>query len=81
MVAMAMRHHYEVEPGEIDTLSRRVLRQHLGVVAGVEQDALACDLDKHGVAPILLQCRIATEGIVEHRDLCLRGGGVPAGAR
>ena len=62
----------EVELREVDTLGRRVLREHLGVVAGVEQDALAADIDKRGVAPIRLHRRVLPEGIVQHGDLRVR---------
>ncbi len=48
MVAMAMGHDHEIERGQVDTLGLHVVRKDLGVVAGVEQDALAAILDEGG---------------------------------
>ena len=68
---MAMRHHHEVERGQVDTLGLHVVRKDLGVVARVEQDALAAVLDEGREAPVLLHRRGFAERIVEDGDLGL----------
>ena len=68
---MAMGHDHEVERGQVDTLGLHVVRKDLGVVAGVEQDALAAVLDEGGESPVLLHRRGFAERIVEDGDLGL----------
>ena len=69
MIAVAMRQHDEIEPGEIDAFRFDVAGEGLGVVARVEENPLAVDFDQGGVAPIAPQPRIVlAERVVEHRD-------------
>src|SRR6202162_5012036 len=71
VVAMAMGDHYEVELGEIDALRLDVVRKDLGVVAGIEQDALASVFDQCGKSPVFPHRRGLAEGVVEDGDLSL----------
>ena len=68
MVCMAMGDHHEVELGEVHALGLDVVGQDFGIVAGVEENPLAVDLDKRGKSPILLQRPVLAEGIVEDGD-------------
>ena len=71
MVTVTVRHDDEVQPGQVYVLGLRVQRQDLGVVAGVEQDALATVVDERGVPPVLLHGRGLTECVIEDGDLRL----------
>ena len=71
VIAVAVRHDDEVELGQVDALGLRILRQKVGVVAGVEQNALAGILDERGIAPVLLHRGKLAEGVIEHGDLRL----------
>ena len=69
MVGVAVRQDDEIEIGEVNALRLDVGGEDVAVVAGVEQDSLAGDLDERGEAPILLHRGVGAEGVVEDRDL------------
>ena len=50
------------------------------VIASVEQNSLASDLNERGEAPILLHRCVRAEGVVQDRDLGLGSGGRPVTA-
>ena len=54
VIAMAMGHHHEVQLSEINPFGFHVMGKDFGVVAGVEQDALATHFHQRGEAPIFL---------------------------
>src|SRR5947207_2306130 len=78
-ITVAVRHDDKVQPGQIYALGFRVSRQDVGVVAGVEQDALPTVVDDRGVAPVLLHGRRLAEGVIEDDDLRLRRIGAHCG--
>ena len=59
-----MRQDDEIEIGKVDAFRFYVGGEDVPVVAGVEQDVLAGDLDQCGKAPILFHRCIVAEGVV-----------------
>jgi hypothetical protein len=57
VVGVAVRQDDEVEIGKVDALRLDVGGKDVAVVAGVEQDSLAGDLDERREALILLSSR------------------------
>src|SRR5262245_44606539 len=64
-----MRHDGEVQLLQVDTLGLHIVREDVGVVSGIKQDALAAILDERGEPPILPPRRSVAEGIVKDGDL------------
>src|SRR5262249_59641321 len=85
MVAMAVRDNGEIKLPQIDAFGVDIVSKDIGIVAGVEQNALAAILDERGKPPVLLHRRGLAERVVKNRDLrrarlCERrqGAGRPA---
>ena len=75
MVGVPVRQDDEIEIGEINALCFHVGGKRLTVIAGVELNSLAGDLNERGEAPILLHRWVRAEGVVQDRDLGLGSGG------
>lgn len=58
----------EVQPRQVDTERPRVLGEQLGVVPGVEEDALAAVLDERGEAPVEPNIVVLGEGVGDDGD-------------
>src|SRR4051794_15761960 len=71
MVGVPVRQDDEIEIGEINALCFHVGGKRLTVIASVEQNSLASDLNERGEAPILLHRCVRAEGVVQDRDLGL----------
>lgn len=71
MVAVTVRHNYEVQLRQIDVFCRCVLFENLRVVTSIEQDALSIVFNECSVAPILLHGWVFSKRIVQNRDLGL----------
>src|SRR6266446_7757285 len=69
MVRVAMRQDDEIKIGKVNTLRPNVGGEDIAIIASVEKDSLARDLDQRGEAPILPHCNVLAEGIVEDGDL------------
>jgi hypothetical protein len=67
-----MRHDHEIELPEVDACGFDVLREHIRVVARVEQNAPPADFDERGKAPVLLHGRDLAERVVQDSDLLRR---------
>src|SRR5215212_446964 len=76
MVGVPVRQDDEIEIGEINALCFHVRGKRLTVIASVEQNSLASDLNERGEAPILLHRCVRAEGVVQDRDLGLGSGAV-----
>ena len=63
-----MRNHREVEPTQVDAGGLRVRREGLGIVAGIEQDALAAILDERRETPVLLKSGGTAESVIQNGD-------------
>jgi hypothetical protein len=68
VVGVAVRDNDEVEFGEVNVEGLGVVLEDFGVVAGVEEDALAVVLDEGGETPVTGERRIAAESVVENGD-------------
>ena len=76
MVAVTMGHDCEIQLPEVDTLGLHIVSEDVGIVAGVEQNALAAIFDEGEEPPILLHRGGLAEGIVKYGDLgCARLSG------
>ena len=76
VIEVAMRDDDEVQLHEINACRLHVLREDLGIVAGVEQDPLPAILDQRGIAPVLSHSRRLPERVVQDRDAISRSPGL-----
>src|SRR5438045_1506031 len=66
-----MRQDDKIEICKVNALRLNVGGEDVAIIAGVEQDSLAGDLDERGETPILLHRGVGAEGVVEDGDLAL----------
>ena len=69
-----MGHDCEIQLPKVDTLGLHIVREDVGIIPGVEQDALAGNLYERRVTPVLSHRSVLAERIVEDRDTVLRLG-------
>src|ERR1700748_1963874 len=67
-----MRDDNGVESLQVNTKLPDIVLQDAGVIAGVEEDALATVLDECGISPIFHELRGVAKCVVEHGDVTLR---------
>ena len=76
-----MGHDCEIQLLKVDTLGLDIVREDVGIIAGVEQDALAAIIDEGGEPPIFLHRGGLAKGNLKDGDLgCARLSGCRRGA-
>src|SRR5258706_12932877 len=84
MIRVAMRQDDEIKVRKVNTLSLNIGGEDVAIIARVEQDSFARDLDKRREAPILPHRGVLAESVVKDSDLVLgchgnAGGGADPG--
>src|SRR6516162_2735192 len=79
VIAVAVRHHYKIEPRKVDALRLGILCKNVGVVPRIEQDSLAIKFNERRISPILLHHGRVAEGVVDNGDLYVLGSVSSAG--
>jgi len=69
VVAVAVRDHGEIDCFEVDAEGLHVMREDVGLVAGIEQNPSPSHLHERCISPILPKRRILSEGVEKNREL------------
>src|SRR5215471_17238245 len=69
MIAVAMGHHHEIEPRQIDAFNLSIVSECFRIVSGIEENALSAKFDQGSITPILLHLAGLTKRVIQNGDL------------